>query len=308
MKIWVTQHGGAFHAALGQIAAAPASFLINILVLSASLFLPFFGLIALDNLRPVSASMTVQPEVSLFLTPETGREAALSIQPAVTAAAKQADPAARVVFVPRERALAALEDRSGLSEALGTLDRNPLPDAYIITLTSLDRPSRIAKSATLVGALEKLPGVDTVQMDADWIKRLAALLELGRFLLLTVGAAVGIVVVAVTFNTVRLQILVQREQIAVARLVGATDAFIRRPFQYAGALMGLAAGLLTVLAVALTLIPINGMVSQFARLYGSTYTISMPSWPVVAFLLAVAALLGFIGAAMSVRRTLADFP
>ncbi|MEO8838942.1 MAG: FtsX-like permease family protein, partial [Herbaspirillum sp.] len=153
--------------------------------------------------------------------------------------------------------------------------------------------------------LQKLPGVETVQVDSSWIKRLAALLHVLRLSLLLLAATLGVVVIAVVFNTIRMQVMTQREEIAVSRLVGATDAFIHRPFYYSGALLGLCAGAVAMGAVALALRPLNGAITEFAQLYASDFQLTPLGWQASLMLLALGALLGLVGAMLSVRRHLA---
>lgn len=305
MKTWLIQHGAAFRAALTRLAAAPVSSALNLFVLSASLFLPFSGFIAFDKLKPLSTGMAVRPEMSVFLAPETEREVARALEGSIRTIVRQADPDAHIAFVPRETALAALENRSGLSEALKTLPANPLPDAYVIRLSDLPAQSGIARSETLVKALEKLPGVDIVQQDGEWLRRLSALLQLGRQMVLLLTAAVAVVVVGVTFNTIRLQMLLQHDEIALARLVGATDSYIRRPFYYAGGLIGGTAGAVALAAVAVAMHSLNGAAVDLARSYGSNYVLSMPNGATAVLLILFATLLGLAGAALSVRQALA---
>ena len=123
-------------------------------------------------------------------------------------------------------------------------------------------------------SLRALPGVDTVQVDSAWVKRLAALLGVLRLALLLLAVTLGMVVIAVVFNTIRLQVLTQRDEIAVSKLIGATDVFIHRPFYYTGALLGLCAGAVALGAVALALRPLNVAIAEFARLYASEFQLT----------------------------------
>jgi cell division transport system permease protein len=147
--------------------------------------------------------------------------------------------------------------------------------------------------------------VDTVQVDSAWVKRLAALLGVLRLALALLAVTLGMVVIAVVFNTIRLQVLTQRDEIAVSKLIGATDAFIHRPFYYTGALLGLCAGAVALGAVALALHPLNGAIAEFARLYASEFQLTALAPAAIAGLLAVSAGLGLAGAVLSVQRHLA---
>src|SRR5213075_2048941 len=105
--------------------------------------------------------------------------------------------------------------------------------------------------------LARLPGVAHVQADALWARRLASVARVARVGLWLLAGLLGVALVAVTFNTIRLQILTQRDEIEVAKLIGATDAFISRPFYYAGFLQGLAGGAVALLVVAVSLVLVN---------------------------------------------------
>ncbi|MFL6710994.1 MAG: permease-like cell division protein FtsX [Massilia sp.] len=303
MNRWLRQHRFAFGAALGNLRKAPGSFLFNVIVVAIALALPFIGLTLLDNVRPVSEQLSVDPEISLFMTAASTREQAEALAPQLRTVLKNYK--ARISFVPREQALASLKDKSGLSDVLGTLGENPLPDGYVMKLDGFKSAADASRIDALAEQLRALPNVDTVQVDSAWVKRLAALLGVLRLVLLLLAVTLGMVVIAVVFNTIRLQVLTQKDEIAVSKLIGATDVFIHRPFYYTGALLGLAAGAVALGAVALALRPLNVAIAEFARLYASEFQLlALPPLGVAA-LLAVSAGLGLVGAVLSVQRHLA---
>ena len=303
MTGWFRLHRYAFASALGHMSKAPGSFLFNVIVVAIALTLPFAGLTLLDNVRPMSQQLSVDPEISLFVSPSVSHADAQALQPQLRAIL--ADPKARIVFVPREQALDNLKAKGGLSDVLGTLGENPLPDGYVMTLDSFKSASEAASVDAISTRLRALPGVDAVQVDSAWVKRLAALLGVLRLVLLLLALTLGVVVIAVVFNTIRLQVLTQRDEIAVSKLIGATDNFIHRPFYYTGALLGLLAGVVALGAVALGLQPLNTAIAQFARLYGSDFQLAPLHAAGSAVLLAISASLGLIGAVLSVQRHLA---
>ena len=307
MKRWMRQHRYAIGAALTNLGKAPGSFLFNVVVVAIALALPFAGLTLLNNVRPMAGQMAVDPEISLFLRADTPRAQALALAPALRELFRQPQQptSATIVFVPREQALDSLKAKNGLAAVIGTLDDNPLPDGYVIRLDGFNSAAAAADIDALATRLRALPHVDTVQVDSAWIKRLAALLGVLRLALWLLAATLAMVVIAVVFNTIRLQVLTQRDEIAVSKLIGATDGFIHRPFYYTGALLGLCAGAVALGAVALALGPLNGAIAQFARLYASEFQL-VPLAPVgIAALLAVSAALGLLGAVLSVQRHLA---
>jgi cell division transport system permease protein len=303
MKRWMRQHQFAIAGALVHLRKAPGSFLFNVVVVAIALALPFAGLTLLDNVRPMSAQLSVDPEISLFVRPDLPREDAVALAPKLRAILQ--DKKAKIIFIPRELALTTLKSKNGLADVLATLGENPLPDGYILKLDRFKDSADAGGVDAVAEQLRALPGVDTVQVDSAWVKRLAALLGVLRMALLFLAGTLGMVVIAVVFNTIRLQVLTQREEIAVCKLIGATDNFIHRPFYYTGALLGLGAGAVALGVVALALIPLNAAIADFARLYASEFQLTALGPASIAMLLAVSAGLGLVGAVLSVQRHLA---
>jgi cell division transport system permease protein len=304
MNIWFRQHRFALGAAFSQVRKAPGSFLFNVLVVAVALALPFAGVTLLDNVRPMSEQLSVDPEISLFMKMDASREQAQDLAPQLRRIL--APSRAKISFVPREQALENLKAKSGLSDVIETLGDNPLPDSYVMKLEGFT--SHTADAARVDGIADQmktLPGVDSVQVDSSWVKRLAALLGVLRLALLLLAVTLGVVVIAVVFNTIRLQVLTQRDEIAVSKLLGATDNFIHRPFYYTGALLGLCAGAVALGAVSLALRPLNAAIAEFARLYASEFQLTALSPLGLAGLLAISAGLGLVGAMLSVQRHLA---
>ncbi|MQR00389.1 permease-like cell division protein FtsX [Glaciimonas soli] len=308
MGTWVRQHIAAIGDAFGHVIKTPGSFAMNVLVVAIALMLPIAGLTLLENIRPVSAQLAVEPEISVFLTMDTARDNATALATPIREILQKNDrnaKSAKINFVPRENALADLKGKTGLSDALTTLGQNPLPDAYVLTLSGFQDATDAMQVDTIAEQLKALPGVESVQVDSDWVKRLAALLHIAHLMLLFLAATLAIVVVAVVFNTVRLQVLTQHEEIAVAKLVGATNAYIHRPFYYTGALLGLCAGAVALSVVAFGLSPLNQVIAELAKLYASEFQLQPLNWIITLALLALGAALGLIGAVLSVRRHLA---
>jgi cell division transport system permease protein len=299
---WLRYHLLAITDAFTHFRRSPGSFILNVLVVAIALALPFAGMTLLENVRPVTEQLSVQPEISIFMQGSATREQALSIAPAIRQNVADNSSEARVEFIAREKALDALKTKTGLGDTLATLGSNPLPDAYVVKLTGFRIDA--GQVEQIAQKLKALPRVDTVQIDSAWVKRLAALMHILRLALLFLAATLGVVVVAVVFNTIRLQVMTQYDEIEVSRLLGATDSFIHRPFYYTGALLGGLAGAIALGVVTAGLGPMNQAVSEFARLYGSEFRLA-PLDPLLALvLLGLSAMLGLMGAMLSVRRHL----
>ena len=304
---WFREHRFALRDALARVLKMPGSFGFNVLVIALALILPVAGLTVLENVRPVSRELAVEPEISVFLSTDVGREQALALGADLRKAALAGGLKAKLVFVSREEALAMMKERAGLSDVVATLGANPLPDAYVLKLANADDAndaSSTERIEKLAATIARLPGVDAVQLDAAWVKRLAALLQLAGNVLWMLAATLCGVVVAVVFNTIRLQVVTQHEEVNVSRLVGATDAFVSRPFYYTGALLGLGAGGLALLGVLLGLHVLNGPVSDLAGLYGSTFRLLPLDAASTTLLLGASTTLGLLGAMLSVRHAL----
>lgn len=305
MTAWLHEHLFAVNDAFQHVRRARGSFALNAIVIAIALALPFAGLTLMENLRAVSQRMVIEPSVSVFLAAGTSRAAGMALAPQLQRLLDESGSRGHVAFVSREAALGSLQQNSDIADAVVALGDNPLPDAYLITLASPDDPGVAARLEGLVAQLAALPGVEQVELDAAWIKRLAATLYVVRILVMLLALTLAVVVIAVAFNTIRLQVLTQREEIGVARLVGATDRFIYRPFHYAGALLGAAAGLLALAAVALMLHPLNQALAELARLYAMQFHLRPLDWPQSLLLLMSSILLGLAGSALSVRRSMA---
>jgi cell division transport system permease protein len=177
---------------------------------------------------------------------------------------------ATVRVITAEQALAEFRSDSGFGNALDALGENPLPDTLIVTPTlSASTPQG---TETLRAAIAGMSDVQAAQIDTEWVKRLHAMLDLLRRIVLLTGALLGIGIVLIVSNTIRLDILNRRAEIEVMKLVGASDAFARRPFLYSGVWYGLGGGLLAVILVGVASIVLARPVAQLAFLYGSAFS------------------------------------
>lgn len=279
-----------------QMVKQPFNTLLAALVVSIAAALPATGYMLLGNLQRLAGNVSAAPEISVFMQPGASADAVKDTEKKIRALAGDG----RVNTIPRDAALKRFRENDALAEILDALPDNPFADAFVVRLND----AGAQRLEALRTDLEKLPGIEHVQLDSDWAKRLDALIALGRQALAMLAGVLGLGLVAVTFNTIRLQLLTQRDEIEVSRLLGATDAWIRRPFHWFGALQGLLGG---ALAGALTLIATRMLAAPMAELAG-LYSLEFVLRPLGAvewsILLAICALLGWLGASASVRRHL----
>jgi cell division transport system permease protein len=293
VSAWLRQHGQAFALALQRLGV------LNTLVIGVALSLPAGGYALLENLRGVAGRFALDAQISLFLQPGAKRAEAEALGKALRGDRR----IAKVRFVPREEALKELAAVQGLPEVIAALGHNPLPDAFVVTAAVTARGNEVER---LSSDLAKLPGVAHVQADAAWARRLAALASVGRLAIWLLSALLGMGLVAVTFNTIRLQILTQRAEIEVSKLIGATDAFIRRPFYYLGLLQGVGGGLVALGIVWAGLGLLNREVRPLAESYGSGFSFGFLGAGDALAVVLFAGVLGLVGAQLSVSRHLAQ--
>ena len=296
MSNWFYLHLRAIGHALRRLVAQPLGTLLSALVVGIALSLPGGGYLLLDNVGSLARGVSGAPEISLFLEMSAGTAEIAAIEQRL----KGENELASYRFVPRDEGLRQLE-AAGLGDVLGGLKANPLPDAFVLALRRED-PALFERMAE---RMRTWPKVAHVQLDSAWVERLHALLALGRSAVLMLAGLLGFALVVVTFNTIRLQILTQRQEIAVSRLLGATDPFIRRPFYWFGGLQGALGGLVALGTMALGVEALAAPVARLAETYGAVFALSGPDLEASLAIVAFAAFLGWLGAAISVRRHLA---
>lgn len=298
MNSWLAQHQAACGRAVRRLLAAPLNTLLSLLVIGIALTIPAFGYLVLDSLRQLGHGAAGAQQVSVFMQLDAGKKEVAEIEARLQAAAP-----GRWRFVPRDEALARLKGNEGMAEIVASLPRNPLPDAFVV------EPPNPAPEAleVLKKEISGWPKVEHVQLDSAWVRRFDAFIRIGRLALGMLAAVFAAGLVAVTFNTIRLQVLGHAAEIEVARMIGATDAFISRPFHYFGALQGAAGGLLAALLVALGLALLAGPVGELAALYGAQFALRSPGLAEVAALVGCGGLLGWLGGQLSVRLSLRKF-
>lgn len=298
MSAWLTQHRAALVAAFRRLASSPLNTLLSLLVIGIALTLPAFGYVLLDNLRDLGRGASGVQQISVFMDLSASRKEVSDIENRLKAVGS-----ASWRFVPKEEALKRIQANEGMAEIVASLPRNPLPDAFIV------EPGNTEPAALEIMKKEMLswPKVAHVQLDSAWVKRFDAFLRLGRLALTMVAGLFAGGLIAVTFNTIRLQVMAQAAEIEVARLIGATDVFIRRPFYYFGALQGAFGGLVAALLVWIALRLLAGPVGELAALYGGSFGLRAPGLAEIGALTACGALLGWLGAQLSVSLSLRKF-
>jgi len=295
---WFQHHGLSLTQTLARLVRSPFATALNVVAIGVALALPLGGYCVLGNLELVARRISMEPQLSVFLAEDAGKADIAAVETRL----KSAGGVRSVRFISREVALAEISRTAGMTDVIASLPRNPLPDAFVVTLSGSD--------STLAERLEvefkALPKVAHIQADSAWVRRLDALLRLGRTAVVLLSTMLGLALVAVTFNTIRLQILTQRDEIELCRLIGATRAYIRRPFFYLGALLGLFGGLAALAMVLSGLAFMNHDLVKLALLYDSSLRLQFPNLDEMLLVIASSMALGWLGAYLSVSKHLLE--
>jgi cell division transport system permease protein len=292
------RHLQALLGSLGRLARSPLSTALTLLVIALALALPTSLRLLVTDAQLATGNFANAVDVSVYLKTDVPLAKA---QQLAQAAGQRADVAA-VTVIPADKGLEDFRTYSGFGEALGALKENPLPHVLHV------RPRAADSSAAALESLRRYfsawPEVDLVQVDSEWVMRFNAILDVLRRLLLIAAALLGLGVLAVIGNTIRLEIQGRRAEIEVTKLVGGSNSFVRRPFLYTGVLYGLGGALLAWGIVAIAVAVLGDPVATLARLYGSRYTLRGPSRDDIGILLGAGVALGWLGAWISAARHL----
>ena len=296
MTAWLAQHGDAVRLAMRRLASAPVNSLLYLLAIGVALALPAGGQMLLANALSLAGTTSAVPQISVFMAANADRGMAAEIESRL----KKRGDIKRVQFLPREETLARMRANPGLRDVIEALAANPFPDAFVLAVAD-ERPEAMERLAV---ELRQLPRVEHVQLDSAWVRRLDALLQLGRTAVLVLGVLLSAGLIAISFSIIRMQVLTHRTEIEVSGLLGATDGFIRRPFLYYGLLLGLGGGIVAWLLVGAAALWLRAPLGELVRLYDLTLVLQTPGTRDSALLLAFAAGLGWLGAIISLQQHL----
>ncbi|MEO1946039.1 MAG: permease-like cell division protein FtsX [Methylophilaceae bacterium] len=296
MNTWLTQHSQALHLVISRLRESLFGNLFIALTIAVSLTLPIIMYLVLTSFSGLVGSIKNDSHMSLFLTTDATPTMADSIHNtlATHAAIKQFQ------FISKEAALKQLANDSQNESIIQTLDKNPLPDAFFIEPVELES----AAINQLKTDLSQLDGVEAIQIDHAWLKRLNYLLALGGNALWVLAMLLGFAIFAVIGNTIRMQVLTQQQEIEVSQLIGATHSFIRRPFLYSGAIYGLAGALLALVITSCVILLFNLSVASLAAEYQADFSLRLPNFATLFITCLSAILLGLVSAYITVSKSL----
>jgi len=295
---YILRHLQVMLSSLGQLWRQPLANLMTTLVIGIALALPTVLFVLLSNLEQVSDQWDTATQISLFLQQDISHEKAISLEkrlhkwPEITTSK----------YHSAEQSLEEFRLMSGLGNLLDTLPDNPLP--AVIVVQPNDNITQPAELTRLLTRLDKLAEVSQAKLDVEWIQRLRSINRMGQRGISILSLLLSLSVLLVIGNTIRLAILNRQSEIRVIKLVGGTNAFIRRPFLYSGFWYGFFGGLLAWITLLITLGMLNSPINELAMLYGSSFSLQWFAVQTMFMLPLSGALLGVLGAWLAVGRHL----
>jgi len=292
---WLQHHLYVFFSSLGQIVHTPLPSLMTAAVIGIVLALPTGLYLLLENAQHVSQTWDGSIQISLFLKKSVDNEKAIALADKLY----QREDIDNVRLITPTEALDEYKTLSGFSDALKALDENPLPSVLVI-----QPKENNVNIQSLLKELNQLDTVETAQYDMRWLQRLFAMMDIVRRGILILASLLGLSVLLVIGNTIRLAIYNRQEEIEVTRLFGATDAFIRRPFLYTGLWYGLLGGIIAWILVDISFLLLQEPVKRLTTLYHSRFELLTLNFETAAIVVLSGILLGWLGAWLAVGRHL----
>jgi cell division transport system permease protein len=298
MSTYFTRHLQALFGAVGRLARTPFATLLTLIVIGVALALPAGLALVVNNLRSATGDLGSAVDFTVHFKTGTPIERVQQI----AASARERPGIQGITVTTAAQALEEFKQASGFGDALTALEDNPLPHHIVV------RPAKSASGPAEVEAMRRyfaaFPEVDIVQLDLDWVRKLHSLLEILNRVLWVVMSVLGLGVLAVIGNTIRLEILNRRPEIEVTKLVGGSNAFVRRPFLYTGLFYGLGGAVLASLIVAGAMAYLGQAVGDLSAQYGGSFHMSGLGSDGFLTLAGTGAGLGWLGALISTGRHL----
>ena len=296
IQAYFARHAQTLLGSLGRIVNQPFATLMTMGVVAVALALPLLLSLFLSNMSTATGNWNNAFDLSVYMN----KKASAARVATVAKQLRQRGDVATVRVITADQALADFRDDSGFGKALDALSDNPLPDTLIVTPTLPASTPQGTDALKL--AIAAIADVQAVQLDTEWVKRLHAMLDILRRVVLLTAGLLGAGVVLIVGNTIRLDILNRRTEIEVMKLVGASDGFTRRPFLYSGVWYGLGGGLMALIVVALAAVILAKPVDTLAKLYGSQFRLRGLGFTTAVGVLALAVGLAWLGSWLAATR------
>ena len=281
---------------LGKIYKAPATTVMTVAVIGITLSLPGGFYLFLKNIDAIAGDFRSSTQISLYLDLKTSEEQARALERDIAGM----EHVAATRFISREQSLEEFRRDSGFGKSIDTLSSNPLPHTIVVEPGAADT----FEVRNLLNQLQAMPEVAIAKLDTEWLERLYTIIDIARRSVAIITILFACAVLLIIGNTIRLDIQNRYQEIIVTKLIGATDAFIRRPFLYGGIWYGLLGGILSWLIVEIGYLAISGPLARLNLLYKSDMSLITFSFQDFIVLIASSTLLGLAGSWIAVARHL----
>ena len=294
-SIWLTRHASTSLGALGRLSRQPFASLMIVLVIGVTLALPAAINVIVKNAQSVSGSWDNALDFSVYLKLSVSEDEATTLAKLI---GQRADIES-VSIITSEQALQEFKLQSGFGDALDQLSDNPLPHALVVR----PGPGNTSASLTLLQEeIGNLPETELVQVDTEWVQRFHAILDIVRQAIAIGAALLGIAIVVIVGNTIRLDIENRRDEIEVTKLIGASNAFVRRPFLWTGFWYGLLGGVFALMLVHYGLFLLKAPIARLAGLYQGNISVASMNLAESATIVGAAILLGLFASWVTAAR------
>jgi cell division transport system permease protein len=295
LTTWFTRHVSTSIGALGRLFRQPFASLMIILVIAVTLAIPASLSLVVKNAQSFSAGWDNALDFSIYLQRGLNQSEAEGLARLI----EQRADVESVRLITASNALEEFKQQSGFGAALDQLSDNPLPHTLVVR----PGPANTSQSMILLQEeLGNLPEADFVQVDTEWVRRFHAILDVIKQAIVIGASLLGVAIVVIIGNTIRLDIQNRREEIEVTKLIGASNAFVRRPFLWSGFWYGLFGGLLALGLVQYGLYLLEQPAARLAGLYQRAVTVLDLNLTESASILGIGVLLGLVGSWFAAAR------
>lgn len=301
VQSYFIRHLQVFFYSLGQLSRAPISTLMTCMVIGIALALPSGLHTLLKNAQQLSGGWESTAQISVFLKKKIPESQAQKIKADI----QRWPDVISVHYISREQALKEFQNLSGFGDALKALNSNPLPSVLVVK-PKLSAQTNEQTTEKLLNKLQNLRQTDKAQLDMQWVRRLYAIMNIVERGVQILGFLLALAVLLVVGNTIRLAIQNRRKEIVVMKLIGGTDAFIRRPFLYTGFWYGLFGGIIAWILVSFTILSISNPIEKLTALYQNQFELNNISFLTALTLIMISIFLGLLGSWFAVGRHLRE--
>lgn len=288
-KAYLLNHAHGLFSSLGRLSRTPFTSVMTILVLAVAISLAGCFYIIVANIQQLTGNLQASNQMSLFLKEHVTESAAQKLAEQL----KQNANIESIKFIKKTQAMNEFKANSGFGEALNALESNPLPHVIqVLPKHVLDNREALDQ---LMAEFKQIPQVELVQVDMQWVERLQAIMLIASRGVMVVSVLLGFAVTFITGNTIRLELQNRQDEVYISKLVGATHAFIQRPFLYAGFWLGFIAGFSAWLIVTVMLLILETPVEKLSALYSGSFELLFLSFGEFILLLMMTSVLAVLG-------------